>query len=164
MLNQIKLNIGCGPLDIRPGYENIDIQPYPGVIVGDITNLKDYKSESIDYIVAQHILEYIPRKSMLKALYECWRVLKPGSNMEVRVLDIGLVCKALYLNQVSSEMGLYHEMVISLLYGLQEDEYNKVLNGFTAEFLQGVLVGIGFKTIGIAYENYDVIVSCQRVS
>ncbi len=157
-----KLNLGCGPLDIRPDYLNIDIQKFEGVgLVTDVRTIP-LESNSIEYIVAQHILEYIPRKDMIPALQEWKRLLKPGSNMEIRVLDIGLLTKAMYLNQVSSEMGIYHEMVLSLLYGAQISEHDLRYNGFTTEYLQGVVSGCGFITIGLVHEGYDVILSVQK--
>ena len=159
---EIILNLGCGPLDIRPNCINIDIQPFnKDIRKEDVRNLP-FQNNYADYIVAQHILEYIPRRDMINTLKEWIRVLKPGHNMEIRVTDIGLLTKAMYLNQVSSEMGIYHEMVLALLYGAQICEYDTIYNGFTTEYLQGIIVGIGCNTIGINYEGHDVIISLQK--
>ena len=160
-----KLNLGCG-IDVREEeYINIDIQPLPDIdLVADVMELHFIPDGSISYIVAQHLLEYIPRPRMVETLNEWKRMLSVDSVLEIRVTDIGLVTKQLYLNdQVSKEMGLHNEMVLSLLYGKQLDEYDTRYNGFTSEFLQGVLTGCGFKIIGVVHEDYDVIISAMKL-
>jgi predicted SAM-dependent methyltransferase len=158
-----KLNLGSGT-DIREEYVNIDIQSFPGIdIIADATNLSFIPDESIDYIVAQHLLEYVPRPLTIKTLNEWWRLLSFRSVLEIRVTDVGLLVKGLYLNQVSKEMGVHDEMVMSMLYGKQLDMYDIRYNGFTSEFLQGVLTGVGYRIIGVAHEDYDVIISAQRI-
>lgn len=157
------LNLGCGT-DTRKDYFNIDIQPFPGVdLISDVCDLDIIESDSIEYIVAQHVLEFLPRRKTLDALKEWRRILKPFHNLEIRVPDIGRITQNLYLNSVSKEMGLHDEMVLSLLYGKQLNEFDVVRNGFTSEFLQGVLTGIGFKIIGVVFEDFDVIISAQKV-
>jgi hypothetical protein len=158
-----KLNLGSGA-DIREEYTNIDIQPFKDTdIVADVMDLSFIPDESIEYIVAQHILEYIPRVAMVDTLQEWKRLLFVGCVLEVRVTDIGLVTRQMYLNQISSEMGMHDEMVISLLYGKQLDSYDIRHNGFTSEFLQGILVGVGFEIIGAVHEDYDIIISAKKV-
>jgi len=158
-----KLNLGCGT-DIRDEYVNIDIQSFPGInLIADVSDLNLISDESVEYIVAQHILEYIPRPRMVKTLNEWRRVLALGGVLEVRVTDMGLVTKQLYLNEVSKEMGLHTEMVVALLYGKQIDDHDTRYNGFTSEFLQGILAGCNFSIIGVTHEDYDVIISAKRV-
>jgi len=82
--------------------------------------------------------------------------------LEIRVLDIAAVTKALYLNSVSKEMGLHHEMVLALLYGTQDNVYNTKLNGFTNEFLQGVLTGLGLTVVHTVEEDYDIIITAKK--
>jgi len=159
----VRLNLGSGE-DNRSNFVNIDIRNLPGIdIVTDAANLKaGFANDSVDFIVAQHLLEYIPRNKMLPALTEWKRVLKPGALLEIRVLDIAAVTKALYLNSVSKEMGLHHEMVLALLYGTQDNVYNTKLNGFTNEFLQGVLTGLGLTVVHTVEEDYDIIITAKK--
>ena len=160
----IKLNLGCGPQDIRPDYVNIDIVDYPGVDkVADARNLSFYENDSVEYIVAQHLLEYIPRKDMSSTLREWHRVLKQDSHLEIRVTDIATIFKSAFHNSISGEMGIPVEMVLSLLYGKQENENDIKLNGFSATYLQGVLSVLGFSCTNMVYENYDIILSAKKL-
>lgn len=159
---EVKLNLGCGE-DIRKGYVNIDIQKLDGVNkVKSAEDLSDYADDSVDFVVAQHLLEYLPRKTMLKALTEWRRVLRPECALEIRVTDLAQLTKALYLNTISKEMGLHHEMVLSLIYGRQDSDYDIRHNGFTAEFLQGVLTGLGMRVVNSVTEEYDIIVTAVK--
>ena len=162
MSEKVQLNLGCWT-DIRPGFVNIDIQDYPGVNrVQDATSLSEWSSNTVDFIVAQHLLEYIPRKQMIPALTEWLRVLKKDAPLELRVTDLGNLTRSLYLNGISDEMGLHHEMVISLLYGKQKDKHDVRYSGFTSDFLQGVLVGIGYTINNVVIEGYDIIITAIK--
>jgi predicted SAM-dependent methyltransferase len=160
--DQVKLNLGCGT-DIRPGFINIDIQEFPGVTkICDAIALSEFENDSVDFIVAQHLLEYIPRKHILSALAEWFRVLKKNAPLEIRITDLANVTRSLYLNGISDEMGLHHEMVVSLLYGKQRDQYDVRYNGFTPDFIQGVLVGVGYTINNVVLESYDVIITVVK--
>jgi hypothetical protein len=159
---KLKINAGSGE-DVRVGFINTDIQNLPDIdLLLDCRDLGIFDNESIDFIVAQRLLEYIPRKDMLPTLKEWYRVLKPYGCVEIRVMDISLLTKALYLNGISSEMGLHDEMVVSLLYGQQLSEYDVKYNGFTSSFLQGVLTGCGFTVINSEKEDFDCIITGQK--
>ena len=160
---ELKINVGCGE-DIRAGFINADIQNLSGIDLSiDCRNLNIFDDESIDFIVAQRLLEYIPRRDMLSTLKEWYRILKPNGCVEIRVTDISFLTKSLYLNSISSEMGLSDEMVISLIYGQQLSEYDVKYNGFTSSFLQGVLTGCGFTIIHSTKEDIDCIITGQKV-
>ena len=161
MLNSKILNIGCGA-DIRENCINIDIQNLPGVDI--VCNAWQIPLEDnyAEYIIAQHILEYIPRGLTIRTLTEWVRVLQPQHHFEIRVADLTQLTKALYLNNISPEIGLPHEMVISLLYGTQRNNYDIKFNGFTSEFFQGILVGMGLRIVSIVTENYDIIITAKK--
>ncbi len=161
-VESLKLNLGCG-IDIRPGFVNIDIQSFPGVdLIADVSLLDEFKDESVDFLVAQHVIEYIPRKVLIPALLNWRRVLKPKAPLEIRVTDLSNLTKSLYLNDISQEMGLHHEMVISMLYGKQKNPYDIRYNGFTSDFLQGLLTGLGFELNNVVKEDFDVIITVVR--
>lgn len=162
MSELVKLNLGCGA-DARPGFVNIDIQSFPGVdIIQDVSALAQFTDSSVDFMVAQHLLEYIPRPLMIKTLTEWFRILKPGAPLEIRVSDLSKITQSLYLNGISDEMGLHHEMVISMLYGKQKNIHDIRYNGFTSDFLQGVLVGLGYTLNFVVSEGYDVIITAVK--
>lgn len=78
-----KLNLGCGT-DIRIGWINLDIADLEGVdVVHDINELPlPFQDNSIDYILAQDILEHLEYAKLLKDLH---RIMKPNAVIEIRV-------------------------------------------------------------------------------
>ena len=83
MTAPLRLNLGCGR-DVRPGYENIDRLPHPGVIVADVEGEGlPFPDGSVDAILARHVMEHVVRFD--KALHECWRVLRVGGRLEIAV-------------------------------------------------------------------------------
>ena len=161
-MSEVKLNVGCGT-DIRPGFVNTDIQAFPNVDrVADATVLEEYADDSVEFIVAQHFFEYIPRALLLPTLLEYKRVLKRGKALELRVTDLSNLTKYLYLNDISKEMGLHHEMIVSLLYGNQKNGHDIRYNGFTSDFLQGLLIGLGFLVNHVAKEDFDIIITVVK--
>jgi predicted SAM-dependent methyltransferase len=158
----VKINAGCGA-DIRPGWINCDIQPFAGIdFVADIRKPGWYRGDTAEMIVLQKVLEYIPRSSTLDVLKNIHAILRKEGVLEIRTTDLAAVTKAMYLNQVSREMGLNCEMVISLLYGKQQNKYDVKFAGFTSDFLQGLLVGVGFSITNAVSEDMDVIITAQK--
>lgn len=85
---QVKLNLGCG-LDKRKGWVNIDA--FAGVdpdLVHDLLDPLPFKNDSVDYILAQDILEHFTKEDVQKVIAEIGRVLKKGGQLEVRVPNI----------------------------------------------------------------------------
>jgi SAM-dependent methyltransferase len=78
-----RINLGCGFLNRQKGEIGIDnnfaCKPQ---VCGDIQNLP-FKDESIDEIRSIHVLEHIP--NIVKTMNECWRVLKPNGQFNIRV-------------------------------------------------------------------------------
>jgi len=117
----------------------------------------------VDFIVAQHLLEYISRPETVPLLKTFGRLLRPDGVLEIRVLDINRALKDLNLHQVSGELGLPAEMVLALLYGDQTTEWDIRKSGYTSNFLQGVISSVGmYKTNNVVYEDYDVILTMIR--
>lgn len=158
----MKLNLGCGE-DLREDYLNIDIRKLPGVdTVADIT-LFDFSSlREVDYIVMQHVLQYIPRGKFLTVLQSLFKCLQPGGHLEIRLPNLKKICSQCHLNGVSGELGFPEEMIIGLLYGAQTHQYDIVYNGFTSDYLQGILNTIGFEIISVVFEDLDMIITARK--
>ncbi len=156
------LNLGCGD-DIRPDFVNIDVSDYPGTdVVGDVRDLNMIQDESVDFIVAQHLLEYIPRHNMISTLLLWKSKLKHEGVLEIRVGDIAAMAKSLVLNDIQDGRGVSNEMIISLLYGRQKDEYDIRFNGFSKPYLEGVLTACEFEIINVVSEEFDMIVTVKK--
>ena len=94
----IKLNIGCG-FDYRNRFINIDASSsLPKVdMVLDINtkSLSDaFDKESVDYILAQDIIEHFFHWQAVKILEDCYSILKSGGYIEIRVPNVEYIIKS----------------------------------------------------------------------
>lgn len=82
----MKLNLGCGNLAI-PGYDGVDQYPGPGVVY--VQDLKEprwlFPDDSVDGILAWHVLEHMPDLALDRAMREIFRILKPGGTVYIKV-------------------------------------------------------------------------------
>lgn len=138
----MKLHIGGE--DAKEGWTIINAQQKEHVdIVGNITDLSEFKDESIDAIYASHVLEHVSQNDITKTIAGIYRVLKKGGtfycsvpNMEV--LSKMLIHKDLDINQK------WH--VMRMMFGGQIDDYDFHFIGWTLEFLNNFLGNAGFKS------------------
>ena len=79
-----KLNLGCGD-KILPGYVNVDVvESRRGMkpdVICDLHRLTPFEDDSVDEILAVHVVEHFWRWEVLDILREWRRVLKPGAKM-----------------------------------------------------------------------------------
>jgi SAM-dependent methyltransferase len=137
----IKLHLGCGN-KILKNFINCDIQNIPGVDRSnvDISNLKDFKDNSVDLIYASHVLEHIPRMKTFSTLLEWNRVLKVGGMLRVGVPDFDATVK------VYQRDGDY-ENLLNWIYGGAEVSTNIHYRQFTFSGLKTLLIEAGFKRV-----------------
>ena len=90
----MKLDIACGHHKQGADWIGIDIQKIAGVdIVHDLNKHPwPIKDESVEKAVAWHIVEHIPpvtvseqgtRFPFIEFMNECWRILKPGAEIDI---------------------------------------------------------------------------------
>lgn len=160
---KINLNLGCGT-DIREGFINIDAKPFEGIsLKANVINLSKIRSESVDFIVAQHILQYIPRPLLNSALDGWLRILKPEGVLEVRVPDLKVILENIN-KPLSDPDHMNMEMATACLYGRQQDEFDVVFNAFTEEYLEGILFAHSFRITNIVREAGDIIFTAEKKS
>ena len=83
----MKLHIGGK--EIKEGWSILNIQNKEGVdFVGDISDLTQFESNSINEIYASHILEHVNQKNIKKTLNGIHRVLKNEGKFYVSVPDM----------------------------------------------------------------------------
>ena len=94
----VKLNIGCGT-DYRDGFINIDgsdtlprIDKIIDISTESIT--KHFSSSSVDYILANDIVEHHYHWEAVSLLKDFYEVLKPGGICEIRVPDAEYIIKS----------------------------------------------------------------------
>lgn len=87
-----KLNLACGE-DYKNGYINVDFyDTRKADEVWDIRNIP-YPDNSVDEILASHIIEHFDAKSGPIILKEWLRVLKPGGILKLETPDLLSTCK-----------------------------------------------------------------------
>ena len=112
-----KLNLGCG-WDIREGYLNVDLHDFHKPdLVADVTKLDMLPSGGYSEIIAQDVLEHLPRQSTVEVLREWSRLLRLGGKLELRVPSVIDLAELMKLpeNQTISQQ----ELFVQCLFGTQ---------------------------------------------
>lgn len=93
MTNQIRIHVGCGS-NVLDGYTNIDLFPsgVPDVQQSDLFALA-LTDDSVDEILAEHVVEHMSFKEEEAFFFEAFRVLKPGGLLEIEVPDMEWLCE-----------------------------------------------------------------------
>lgn len=133
----MKLHLGSGKIR-KEGFINIDIDPETNPDkVFDLNKDLDYKDNSVDEILASHLLEHLHRNS-LGVLKDWYRMLKKGGKLEVRVPNLEWSAEQIINKRLDN-------WVLQVIYGEQSNKYQIHLTGFTVERLRNLLVRAGFQ-------------------
>lgn len=156
----MKLNVGCGT-DYREGFINIDgssLLPRVDVIIniGAQSLLDHFPCDSVDYILANDIIEHHFHWEAVALMKDFYALLKKGSRAEIRVPD------ASYL---ITTWRFSIEQKLTMLFGGQDvpqgrdtamdesrvrfPQYFTHKYGWTASRLQRDLSAVGFSNISI---------------
>ncbi|HPE06192.1 MAG TPA: methyltransferase domain-containing protein [Smithellaceae bacterium] len=134
------LHLGCGKKFI-PGFIHIDARKFNhSDYVCQLDDLSIFKSDSVDLIYASHVLEHFKRYECKTALREWHRVLRPGGTLRLAVPDFEAIVK---IYQEKKDV----ELLIGLLYGGQDYQYNYHHIVFDFESLSKLLSSVGFVNI-----------------
>src|SRR5262245_33970799 len=80
-----RINVGCG-FDKRAGYINVDLHAmHDPDVIADVRDLRIFATAGYDEVLAQDVLEHLPRADAQPALSEWARVLAPGGRLVLRV-------------------------------------------------------------------------------
>ena len=150
----MKLHLGCGKRYI-PGFIHIDLADYPHIdYKNDVSDLSMFEDNFVDLIYACHVLEHFKRHEIERVLTEWYRVLKIGGILRVAVPDFAAIVR---VYKKYKDM----ELIMGLLYGGQDYEYNFHHVTFDFKYLEKLLTKVGFKNIHrydwreIIHKNYD---------
>jgi hypothetical protein len=122
----VKINLGCG-WDRRDGYVNVDFAPHHSPDVqADVMHLP-VRSGVAEELLAQDVLEHLPRTSTLAALTEWRRVTKTGGVLNARFPSL------FHAVDLMRRLGTIdgHRTLIQNLYGTQAYTGDVHLTSFT---------------------------------
>lgn len=140
-----KLNLGCG-FDKRPNYTNVDLSEMHGPdIVADVLNLGFLPKNHYSEIIAQDILEHLPRTSTRRALLHWASLLKHKGILKVRVPNI--LGAARMLADPGNQSIDQQERIIQNLFGTQAYTGDFHLTTFTEVTIKFYLRQCGFSIV-----------------
>jgi SAM-dependent methyltransferase len=94
----LRLNLGCGDKHL-PGYINVDVAPSRGGkrpdVVCDVRRLDSFATDSVDEILAVHVVEHFWRWEVVDILREWVRVLRPGGRLVLECPNLLTACQEL---------------------------------------------------------------------
>ncbi len=140
----MRLNIGGQ--EKREGWTILDVNPGPIVdIVGNLCDLSGIASASCDEIYASHVLEHVSyREDLPRVLGDLFRILKPGGRFMVAVPDLQVLCAMFAHPQMQPAD---RNEIMHMIFGGQEDIYDRHLTGFNFQILGTYLAMAGFDPI-----------------
>lgn len=147
-----KLNLGCG-FDIREGYLNVDVNDFHKPdLIANITDLAMLPSGYFQELLAQDVLEHLPRGKVESALAEWYRLLSADGEIRLRVPNLNGAFQLLQQGhrQQIAEM----EKMVQCIYGTQAYEGDFHLSGYTPRLLSHYLTQIGFKQVQITTHDH----------
>lgn len=136
-----RLNLGCG-WDHREGYLNVDLNAFHKPdLVADVCQLSMLPGGYYEEILAQDVLEHLPRTSTSSALREWSRLLQIGGYLCLRVPSFEELA-ALFRESNTFER---HIELMQFLFGTQAYTGDFHFTSFTRILLEGYLRQAGFQ-------------------
>ena len=156
-LKRVRLNLGCGKRVLK-GYTNIDIHPFEGVTVMDVSSL-DFRDESVDEILAENILEHLSYYSIQETLWEWYRVLKYKGRLDLIVPDFEAIAKA-YLNK-KIDMEILHFQLFAPTLKSIPGTFHRCT--FDKNYITNLLTKEGFKIIMMKRSKLDLFIKSIKI-
>ena len=139
----MKLNIGGK--EKKEGWHVLNIQKKDGAdFIGDISDLSQFKDDSIEEIYASHVFEHINQKNINKTLLGINRVLKTNGKFYIAVPDMDILCK-MFIDKTNTPQIKVH--ALRMIFGGQTDEYDFHYFGYNFDLLSNLLKKNGFKDV-----------------
>jgi predicted SAM-dependent methyltransferase len=95
-IKMIQINLASGQRPFEKPWVNVDLidQGYPIDIITDAKDLSMFEADTVDMIVAHHLVEHIAIHDLEAYVTEWWRVLKPGGILSIFVPNMREIAKA----------------------------------------------------------------------
>lgn len=138
----INLHLGAGKRNI-PNFLNIDLSKHKHIhFKRNVSDLKNFKSNSVDYIYACHVLEYFDYHQGTKTLKEWKRVLKPKGVLKISIPDFEALIKVYKKTKKIND-------IIGPLFGRMDSDKKIIYHKCVYDFkkIKEMLKKIGFNKI-----------------
>lgn len=169
---EIKLNIGCGT-DYRDGFVNIDgsdtLSRVDKIIeLSQESLLLHYKEASLDFILANDIIEHNFHWEAVNILNDFYKILKKDGLCKIKVPDCEFI--------INTDILSVQEKLLYLFGGQDIPQGNDEMNisrrsfpqffchkyGWTKSSMSETLTKIGFEIVSITSHNLDFIVVAKK--
>ena len=142
-----RLNLGCG-FDLRQGYLNVDMEPcHKPDLIADVGELDFLPAGHYEEILAQDILEHLPRMSTCKTLAHWNRLLALGGVLHLRVPNVLAILER--IASPTSQSVAKQEELIQFLFGTQAYTGDFHFTSFTEVLLRHYLQATGYEVVSI---------------
>ncbi|HEL4297150.1 MULTISPECIES: DUF4214 domain-containing protein [Stenotrophomonas] len=143
-----QLNIGCG-FDKRADFLNVDLNDFHAPdLVSDASRLPMLPSQYYVHILANDVLEHIPRAKCLSTLKEWNRLLGVGGTLHIQIPNIVGACALISSNDARDPA--YHDSIVACLFGTQGYTGDYHFNSFTPESARWWLSRAGFDVVALS--------------
>ena len=139
----MKLHIGGW--EAKEGWKILNIQKRDNVdFVGDISDLSQFKDNSISEVYASHVFEHVKYIDVKKTLSGIYRILTSGGKFYISVPNMNVLFRQFLekKNQTKTKI-----KIMRMIFGGQIDEYDFHYFGWDFELLSGLLRNVGFEEI-----------------
>ena len=139
----MKLHIGGE--EKKEGWKILNIQKKENVdFIGDITDLSQFKQNSISEIYASHVFEHVIQRDVIKTLKGIYDVLQDNGKFYISVPDMDVLCK-IFIHPKASPKIKFH--VMKMMFGGQTDKFDFHYFGWNYQFMNEFVLKAGFKKI-----------------
>ena len=139
----MKLHIGGW--EAKEGWKILNIQKRDNVdFVGDISDLSQFKDNSVGEVYASHVFEHVKYIDVKKTLSGIYRILTSGGKFYISVPNMNVLFRQFLekKNQTKTKI-----KIMRMIFGGQIDEYDFHYFGWDFELLSGLLKNVGFDEI-----------------
>ncbi|MCG6872321.1 MAG: methyltransferase domain-containing protein [Gammaproteobacteria bacterium] len=147
----VRLNLGCGD-KLLAGYVNVDaVAQRAGArpdVRCDLRRLEPFADDSVDEILAVHVVEHFWRWEVEAVLAEWRRVLRPGGRLVLECPDLLEACRRLLAEPaLAAAAGPQGQRSMWVLYGdpAWRDPLMVHRWGYSADSLAQLLAACGFR-------------------
>ncbi|MDP3980964.1 MAG: glycosyltransferase [Chlamydiota bacterium] len=151
---KMKLNLGCEN-DIRDGYINCDFYNNQKADMTFDCAVLPFDDNSIDEILANHLIEHFDYYDGQKVLAEWHRALKPGGRLHIETPDLEGLCKVFLASNEEKRLGLYGVFFAAQWFPGQGHKFL-----FTEYQLRATLSNRGFKIINRLPPTSSYVTTC----